>query len=161
MSISSKQFSNLIGGYGFETYEPEALELFNSEMNSIVGKSMVGGRVSMPGDYFGSPDPNTTSANNGSNEMMASVTDVLARPSLEQTFPKVGGSANDSKIFDVALKKYRMEGGGPSKLKSEKKEQSKIIFKDIIDKIFKEVRKIASKTKLLKVNQLKRALKKI
>jgi len=159
MPINEKQFKTLIGGYGFESFEPEALELFNNELDTIMHKSMSGGRVSFVGDYFANPSNNFTTSSDGANHSMSVVTDTMARPSLEQTF-KVGGF-HDDKVFESALKHFRLGGGAPSKLSKVKKDETKNIFKGLVEKVFSEVRKVASKTKLLKATQVKRAVKKI
>jgi hypothetical protein len=162
--MDEKQFKNLIGGFGFESYEPAALETFNESLNQMMVKTMKGGRVSFPADYFGTPTKAWTDSPDGSNPSMSAVTDDVIRPELTSTF-KVGGSTflDDvtGKVFDKVLKQHKLGGGAPKKMKKEEKEEKKNQFKVLVDNLFKEVRKVAKKTKVLKVFQMKRASKKI
>jgi hypothetical protein len=170
MSISKEQFKQLIGGYGFEQFDETALEQFGDTLAPMLAKSvdavksLKGGRVSMPGEYFAHPTNFYTTNASGTNESMAHATQDYIRPSLPETFPtQAGGNAKDSldSVFEKALKEYRQTGGKGLKLKKEQKQEAKTIFKGIVEWIFKEVRKVATKTKTLKGTQMKRAVKKI
>lgn len=169
MPVTEEQFSKIVGGHGFEAFDESALSSFNKSLHDIISKSIssvqMGGRVSMPGEYFGSSPNHYTATTDGSHPSMSSLTDVLARPALEQSFPHVGGSDTllDS-VFEKALKDFRQQqvgGGIKMRVKKAHKEQSKIIFRSVIDRLLQEVRKVAKKTKLLKGGQIDRALKKL
>lgn len=163
MTITNDQFKKLIGGFGFETFEPSALSEFSDSLSKIVHKSMgqTGGRVSMPGEYFGYMQNGYTSDPSGTNQAMSGVD--VARYPLPETFPHSGGSGDIhvDKLFEQALKQYRQSGGGKFKLKKEQKTQAKHMFKNILEIVFKEVRKVAKKTKALSGAQMKRVMKKM
>jgi hypothetical protein len=165
MSITKEQFSKLVGGYGFETFEDGALDIFNNSAKDLVeqslGVSQTGGRVSMPSEYFGVELNHYTSNSSGTNPAMNLPNDALVRPELAESFPHVGGSSQiTDTIFEKVLKDVRQSGGGNKRVKKEHKQQAKHIFRRSIDRVFNEVRKVASKTKLLKAFQMQRALKK-
>lgn len=168
MQVTEQRFANLIGGYGFETYEQGAFDMFKDSFGRLVhdavggGQAQAGGRVSMPGDYFGLTEPGTSSSA-GTNADMAHVTDSFVRPALPATFEvsvQKGGSSED--WFDMFLKDIKQGGGVAGlRMKKEHKVAAKKYIADMISKMFKEVRKVAKKTKHLNLTQLKRALKKI
>jgi hypothetical protein len=171
MPLSTKQFTNLIGGHGFEGFEQDALDVFNQNIGSLVkGGSTLpspqqGGRVSMPADYFGTPTKAWTATMEGTNPSMATPTDTVVRPELASTF-QLGGGIDGAKIFNEALKDFKLSGGASSssskkRMSKEEKEAKKHYFRNAIEKLFAEVRKVATKTKILKAVQLKRAFKKI
>jgi hypothetical protein len=164
MSITKEQFTQLIGGFGFETFDETALPELNGTLGKMVEKSVgqTGGRVSMPSEYFGVAQNFYTSNPAGTNPSMGHPTNSIARPSLPETFPHVGGSnPNSDAIFDKLLKTYRQTGGGKKlRLKKEQKVQSKHIFQRLIEKLFADIRKVAKKTKLLKGAQVQKASKK-
>lgn len=169
MPVTEQQFAHIVGGHGFETFEDSALSSFNKSLHDIIAKSIssvqMGGRVSMPGEYFGASPNHYTSNSAGSHQSMSSATDVLARPMLEQSFPHVGGaeSALLDSVFEKALKDFRQQVGGGRRMRfmKAKKDESKIIFRNIVDKLMTEVRKVAKKTKVLKGGQMQRALNKL
>jgi hypothetical protein len=152
------QFLEMIGGHGFVDYEPAALENFDSLTNTMLHKALmnhVGGRVSMPSDYFGTQDTSLVNDTSGTHASMSIATDTLIRPELPATFK--GGS----KLFESTLKACRQCGGAPKKLQKEKKVAVTRNFFGIIDALFIEVRKFAPKTKILKAHHVERASKKI
>ena len=166
MPVTPKQFQNLIGGYGFESFEEDALDVFNKQLGSLLNITpQKGGRVSMPADYFGYPTKAWTQSDAGTNPSMSTPTDTIVRPELPSTF-KVGGGEEQSleKLFQVALKDFKQTGGDNSAKKKRMSKEEKAgrahYFKNAIEKLFKEVRKVATKTKILKAVQLKRAFKK-
>jgi hypothetical protein len=118
----------------------------------------------MPADYFGHPTKAWTPDATGTNPSMATPTDAVIRPELPSTFVLTGGTAAGQaadKLFESFLRSARLSGGAPKRMKKEEKERAKMLFKDRLNKLFNEVRKVASKTKILKVLQLKRATKKV
>lgn len=169
-AITENQFSKLVGGYGFDTFEGGAFEQFENSISSLVQQSLsqvpaqAGGRVAMPSEYFGVDQNTYTTNTNGSNPSYSQVTDVLARGGLEQTFPHVGGGATIDGVFESALKAFRKQfgqsGGAPKKLKKEQKDRAKSIFRGAVDKLFLEIRAVAKKTNKLTEAQMKRVLKK-
>jgi hypothetical protein len=163
MPVTPKQFQNLIGGYGFESYEEEALDIFNQQLGSLLNIStQKGGRVSMPADYFGYPTKAWTQTDAGTNPSMSTPTDTIVRPELPSTFQVGGEEQSLDKLFQVALKDFKQSGGGKTKRMSKEEKISKAhYFKHVIKKIFADIRKVATKAKKLKAVQIKRAFKKI
>lgn len=198
MSVSQAAFSKLIGGYGFDAYEDEALDAFNEVAHEIVDKSvqyggnggmdarvamapgmfndkqlggrvamppayfgLTGGRVAMPGEYFGLSASPSTSSSAGTNPSMSQVTDSIVRPSLPETF-HVGGTGVDlEKMFDSVFTALRRQSGGGKRITKDVRARAKVAFATLVNGIFVEVRKVATKAKTLTMKQLKRALKKI
>lgn len=162
MPVNSKQFQKLIGGYGFESFEDDALDVFNKNVGSLLTTpTQGGGRVSMPADYFGYPTKAWTASDAGTNPSMATPTDAIARPELPSTFQVGGEEQSMEKLFQSALKDFKQTGGGKTKrMSKEDKVERAHYFKTAIEKLFKEVRKVATKAKILKAVQLKRAFKK-
>jgi hypothetical protein len=163
-NINDKEFKSLIGGYGFEGYEPSVLPQFASSLTNILQKSMEqsGGRVSLPSVFFGNHHAGYASSPNG--PVQDIVTDTVAQPGLSQTFPHRGGShdASDT-IFEKAFKSFRQNqslSGGAKRVKKEKKETTKFAFKAALDNMFKDIRRVAKKTKVLTEKQIKRVTKK-
>jgi hypothetical protein len=165
-TVSKEQFSKLIGGYGFETFEEGALSEFEAGLPNMITKSLgqSGGRVSMPGEYFGTGTTHYANSPNG--PILSQVTDTVARPELTQTFPVPhygGSSVNEviDELYEKSLKSFRQSGGGNKlRLKKEQKDTSKHFFRVMIENIFENIRKVAKKTNLLKANQVKRVMKK-
>ena len=169
-ALTQDQFANLVGGWGFEKFDDGAAQEFKSALmpmlESSIGQSaQFGGRVSMPGEYFGMhvPASTYTSSPQGTNPSMALVTNTTARPALPQTFPLVGGAADAEmdRVFDKLLKQYRQQAGGKLRLKKAQKDSARGVFKGLVSKVFENIRKIAKKTKVLNVLQMKKALKKL
>ena len=171
--ITQEQFASLVGGYGFDSFEDSAFSAFKSSLGGLVERSIgegavqAGGRVSMPGEYFGSPASAHTADASGTNPSMAEVTDAIARPGLPETFPGGGPSGLDAvdSVYESALKWYRgvqQSGGGKRlRMKQEHKVYSRTAFRGLVNKVFGEVRKVAKKTRLLKGGQMERALHKL
>lgn len=164
--ITKEQFANLVGGFGFEKFEPGAETEFKNAllpmMKSSVGQA--GGRVSMPGEYFGTEISSSTYTSNpqGTHASMALVTDTISRPDLPQTFPHSGGAdAAMDDIFEKVLKQYRKQHGGKLRLRKEQKEHAKNMFRTLVNNVFLTIRKAAKKTKVLKENYINKAVKKL
>lgn len=174
--LTREQFANLIGGYGFERFEEGAVQEFQAAVAPLVGTSVGGaqsgggqteGATGMPPEFYGVDVPARvyTSNPHGSNPSMAHVTDTIARPALEQTFPvpHAGGASRAAmdEVFEKLLKQYRVQTGGKLRLKKAQKEEAKNIFRGFVDMLFKNIRKVAKKTNLLKAMQVKKAAKKL
>jgi hypothetical protein len=154
MTNTKTHFKNLISSYGFQEHESEAVDVFKGASQNIMAKHFMhvqnGGRVSLPLQYF------TTG---GSGDFPSTMTNTVARASLEQTFHQTGGALGG--IFEDVLKQFRAQSGHKFKLSKEKKQSLKVLFADSIDKLFGTIRKVASKTKLLKASHVSKAAKKI
>jgi hypothetical protein len=158
MTNPKTHFQNLISSYGFQEHEAEAADIFKGASQNIMAKHFMhvqnGGRVSMPLQYFGTGGSTETGA-----EFPLTVSDTIARAPLEQTFPQSGGALGS--VFEDVLKQFRTHSGQKFKLSKEKKHSLKVLFADSVDKLFGKIRKIASKTKVLKASHVSKASKKI
>lgn len=164
--LTQEQFTKLVGGYGFEKFEDGAASEFKNALLPMLHSSVgqAGGRVTMPGEYFGMDVKSSvyTSNPSGTHPSMALVTDSVARPDLPQTFPLSGGAESTmDEMFETLLKQYRLQTGGKLRLKKEQKEGAKNMFRGLVNNLFENIRKVAKKTKLLKTQQMSKALKKM
>lgn len=173
-AITPQQFSQLIGGFGFDAFDETAYQQFNDAVGGFVETSIAGaqahsgGRVSMPGEFFGSAASAHTSDPAGTNPNMAHVTDAIVRPALPQTFSLAGGADGPldtlDSIYDSTLKWLRstvQAGGGKRiRMKPDHKQRARSMFRGIVERVFTEVRKVAKTTRHLKGTQMGRVLKK-
>lgn len=163
MSLLKEKLDDLLNAYGFKQREESVdAELENTLQDRFKKALEQKGGTSLPSDYFGSPSQSLTSATTDTDT--STVTDTVVRPELMQTFkPQYGGARGESaKMFEHLLKMYRATGGGDKRLRLKKgeKENAMHAFVNMVDDVFAEVRKVASKTTNLTEFQLKRASKK-
>ncbi len=125
---------------------------------------MHGGRIALAGEYFGlktSPLVDQAAATD-----MTQVTDNYVRPAVSETFftqqqqsaPSCGGGWQHD-LFAHALKTYRAQNKG-LRFTAQQKGGMQTHFDQSFDAAFKSIRKVASKTKHLKVGMVEKAFKK-
>ncbi len=128
------------------------------------GVKMHGGRIALAGEYFGlktSPLVDQAAATD-----MTQVTDNYVRPAVSETFftqqqqsaPSCGGGWQHD-LFAHALKTYRAQNKG-LRFTAQQKGGMQTHFDQSFDAAFKSIRKVASKTKHLKVGMVEKAFKK-
>lgn len=162
-----KSFESHIATFGFETYDHEALDVWErtstkwlkSEMSS--SPNMQGGRYALPGEYFALK---TTNLTDDSGNNLTQLTDQYVRPGVAETFfdtPRCGGGINaTSPLFEHALKVYRAENKGV-RLKSSSKALLQQRFNAFAEDTMNGIRKLAPKTTHLKASLVAKALKKV